>query len=381
MRTQSGRDPLPTDGTPPGSAARDRVVGAVVRVGPPGRGPSVGPVVGVRPGRRYRDRMVPNHRRPALRAVAATACAVAVALAAVACGGSSDSSAARTMSLSSWTQKVNALCAEARKDVDAVPSPADTTDYPVLQESGIAVKRRINQFIDDVDKLGAPDEQAKQAAAFMDQWRTYTGDFDALVAAAKAEDPAKVESAGTALQAASKKKDAQAKALGLKDCWKDDNATAGSTGDTTGDTLSKNPTSTTEPDTSAGSASGGTLAPAQWSAEVNAACTTLTQKYQSIGQANPQTPEEAQQVANDLNSFATELVAEWDRIGPPDGETTQAQQLYDLFVQFKQTATDFQNAVAAQDSAKLDSITTQIDGLTGQITPLANSLDIPACGS
>jgi hypothetical protein len=324
--------------------------------------------------------MVPNHRHPAVRAVAATACAVAVALAAVACGGS-DSSSATTVSLSSWKQKVNALCAEARKDVDAVPTPTDTTDYAGLQESGIAVKKRVNKFIDDVGKLGEPDQQAEQAAAFMNQWRTYTGDFDTLVAAAKAEDPARVESAGTALQAAKKKKDAQARALGLKDCFKDDSAPAGSAGGTTGDTLSKNPTSTTEPATSGGSASGGNLAPAQWSAEVNAACTTLTTKYQSIGQANPQNLAEAQQVANDLNSFATELVAEWDRIGPPDGETTQAQQLYDLFVQFKQTATDFQNAVAAQDSAQLDSITTRIDGLTAQITPLAKALDIPACGS
>jgi hypothetical protein len=324
--------------------------------------------------------MVPNRRRPALRAVAATACAVAVAVAAVACGGS-DSSAGKTVSLSSWKQKVNALCADARKDVDAIPAPADNTDYQVLQESGVAVKKRINDFIDDVDKLGAPEEQAKQAAAFTDQWRDYTGAFDALVAAAKGEDPAKVESAGAKLQAAKEKKDAKAKALGLKDCWKDTGA-GDTTDDTTGDTLSKNPTSTTVPDTTAGGgAAGGNLAAAEWSAEVNAACTTLTEKYQSIGQADPQTLEEAQQVANDLNSFATELVAEWDRIGPPDGEATQAQQLYDLFVQFKETATEFQNAVAAQDSARLSSISTQIDGLTGQITPLANSLNIPACGS
>ena len=311
------------------------------------------------------------------RTLVVPASALVLVLVAAACGGSDSSSGTKTVALSSWKKQVNSLCAAARKDVDAIDQPSDTTDYAVLESSGIAVKKRVNEFIDDVDTLGPPDARAKQATAFVDQWRAYTGDFDGLVAAAKAENQADVEAATTKLQAANEKKDELAKGLGLDECWKDASPT---TGDTTGDTLSKNPTSTTTSTTVADAASGN-LAPAAWSAEVDAACTRLTEKYQSIGQANPQTVEEAQKVANDLNSFATEIVAEWDRIGPPAGETAPAQELYDLFVQFKQVATEFQNAVAASDSTKLDQITAQIDQLTGQITPLAQSLNVPACGA
>jgi hypothetical protein len=317
------------------------------------------------------------------------AAVLALVLAAAGCGGSDSSSDGDAVSFSSWKKQVNSLCATARKDVDEIDTPEDTTDFAGWQSGGIAVKKRVNTFIDQVDKVGTPSTQSAKAKAFTDQWRAYTADFDGLVAAAKQEDADKVEAALTKLQEANDKKDELAKGLGLDECYRDDSddSAADDTSDTTGDTLSKNPTSTTTTpaddtaDESAGGSTADRLPPSEWSAEINAACTALSEKYTSLSNADPKTVEEAQAVAKDLSAFASDLVSEWNRIGPPAGDTAKAQQLYDLFVQFEGIATRFQDAVTAADTASIESITTELDQVTGQMAPLATELGVPACGS
>lgn len=299
----------------------------------------------------------------------------AVAMTASACGGSSEDSSkdakdTRTVSFDTWQEQVNDLCNAAREEVRGYDSPSSEEDYVGLEELAVKTKKRTNTFIDDVEAVGTPDEQAKEAAQFLDQFRSYVSDFSPLVTAAKAEDADAVEAAIADLDETNAKKDATAKKLGLDQCYSEDD-----TDSTTEDTLSDDPTTTTT------EVVAGNLAFEEWSAETDAACARLTEKYAGIGETTPQSMEEAQALADDLNAFATELVAEWDRIGPPDGDTTQAQALYDLYVQFKDATDTFRNAVAAGDTAALDAASTEIDTITQQITPLAEELNVPTCGA
>ena len=310
--------------------------------------------------------------RPHLLRLALVALA-AVAMTASACGGSSedsskDSEDTKTVSFDTWQEKVNDLCNAAREEVRGYDSPSSEDDYAGLEELAVKTKKRTNTFIDDVEAVGTPDEQAKEAALFVDQFRSYVSDFSPLVTAAKAEDADGVEAAIADLDDTNAKKDATAKKLGLDQCYSEDDST-------TEDTLSDDPTTTTT------EVVAGNLAFEEWSAETDAACARLTEKYAGIGETTPQSMEEAQALADDLNAFATELVAEWDRIGPPDGDATQAQALYDLYVQFQDATDTFRNAVASGDTAALDAASTEIDSITQQITPLAEELDVPTCGA
>jgi hypothetical protein len=312
------------------------------------------------------------HRPPTARLLATTTL-VAVALVLGACGGGDDSASTTTVeriSLSDWTDEVNTLCNEAQDRIDQLEEPAGPDDFEVIASSGSDIVDEAEAFVGDVEALGSPDESAVDAKKFVNLYTTYATQLQAVVDAAEDEDEAGVEDALSELDANVTERDELADELGLTECVSTED-------DATEDTLAEQDDTTTTVED--GSASGN-LAPAEWASEIDAACLRLSEKYGSIGSSDPTTPEEVTALANDLNAFATEVVGEFDRIGPPEGDTTQAQALYDQFVALQESTTALANAAATQDVAATEAAVAGLDAAGQAINPLATELGVDSCG-
>lgn len=305
---------------------------------------------------------MPVRRRTALLPAALIALA---ALALGACGGEEESSeTTAAISLADWTDEVNTLCNEAQDTIDQLDEPSGSDDFTVIVASGSEIIDIATTFVGDVEALGSPAESAATAKELVQVYEDYTAGLEDVVAAAESEDEAAVDEALAGLDDTVSQRDELADELGLTECVSSEDT---ATDDTATDDTAIDDT-------------GSNLPADEWALEIDAACSDLTTKYEGIGETQPQTEAELQQLANDVNAFAGEIVAAFDEIGPPAGDTTQAQALYDQFLALQETTTALADAAATQDAAAAQAAATELETIGAEINPLASELGVPSCG-
>lgn len=287
--------------------------------------------------------------------------ALAATLLLAACGGDDEATttttaaAADEIAFAEWTDEVNQLCRAADKEVEDLPEPEDEDDYAGLEDLAVETRRISREFIGDVSALGTPDRNADDAAAFLGTYEDLDAVFVDLRAAAADEDDDAINDAIAEGDEINATKNELAESLGLDDCWEpEEGADDGGDADE--------------------------AALAEWQTETNDACAALNPQYNAINEMEPTDLASLRAYATGLNAFMTSTVAEFDRIGPPPGDTATAQELYDLLSDMQAAAQSIVDGVDAEDLDAATAAAEEFDALGEELNPVADELGVPNCG-
>lgn len=118
----------------------------------------------------------------------------------------------------------------------------------------------------------------------------------------------------------------------------------------------------------------------EWAAALEAECAALNRDYAELETADPANRDEATAYAQQVAAFADELAAAVDADGAPAAAAEDAADLEGLVEELADAADALAVAADAGDVAAAESATDELDRVGAAINPVAERLDVPACG-
>lgn len=117
-----------------------------------------------------------------------------------------------------------------------------------------------------------------------------------------------------------------------------------------------------------------------WATALEAECAALNRDYAELEAADPANRDEATAYAQQVAAFADELARAVDADGAPEAAAEDAADLEGLVEELADAADALAAAADAGDAAAAESATDELDRVGAAINPVAERLDVPACG-
>lgn len=110
---------------------------------------------------------------------------------------------------------LDAICKETRAQLERLPAPGTLKELPAYTRRSRAV---VDKSIDRAEKLELPDESRKEFRDYIAASRRSVAEYERLERAAQQRDQKALRGVLAATVRDNRRRDAQAKALGLKEC-------------------------------------------------------------------------------------------------------------------------------------------------------------------